>query len=222
MKIVARGTHYPLGATLTPDRRQLRASTRSTPPRSSCCFSTTPDGDPTDVIHLESATSSSGTRASNGIKAGPTVRLQGARRVPAGVGPSIQRRQAAPGSVREGRDGEISQHRQSAARLRCAARCGRGVPDTRDNTAIVPKGIVIDDAFDWQGDESPDLRLEQLVIYEVHVKGFTAHPSSGVRIPGTYLGFIEKIPHLTKLGINAVELLPVHECYVDDFLLRRD
>jgi pullulanase/glycogen debranching enzyme len=50
-----------------------------------------------------------------------------------------------------------------------------------------------------------------LFIYEVHTKGFTAHPSSRVRSPGTYLGFIEKIPHLQRLGINAVELLPVHE-----------
>jgi glycogen operon protein len=94
-------------------------------------------------------------------------------------------------------------------------------PDTRDNTTIVPKGIVIDNAFDWQGVRSPDLELEQLVIYEVHVKGFTAHPSSGVGSPGTYLGFIEKIPHLTRLGVNAVELLPVHEHYVDDFLVQK-
>jgi isoamylase len=55
----------------------------------------------------------------------------------------------------------------------------------------------------------------------VHVKGFTADPSSGVQFPGTYLGFIEKIPYLTKLGVNAVELLPVHEYYVDDFLIGR-
>jgi len=93
--------------------------------------------------------------------------------------------------------------------------------DTRDNTAIVPKAIIVDDGFDWQGVGSPDLGLEQLIIYEVHVKGFTAHPSSGVHSPGTYLGFIEKIPHLTRLGVNAVELLPVHEYYVDDFLIQR-
>jgi glycogen operon protein len=103
------------------------------------------------------------------------------------------------------------------------ARPGAGdqVPDRRDNAAIVPKGIVVDDAFDWQGVRPPNLGLEQLVIYEVHVKGFTAHPSSGVREPGTYLGFVEKIPHLTKLGVNAVELLPVHEYYVDDFLVQK-
>ena len=99
---------------------------------------------------------------------------------------------------------------------------GELVADQRDNTAVVPKAIVIDDgAFDWQGDAPPDLALEQLFIYEVHAKGFTAHPSSGVDIPGTYVGFIDKIPHLTRLGINAVELLPVHEFYVDDFLLDR-
>jgi glycogen operon protein len=95
------------------------------------------------------------------------------------------------------------------------------MPDRRDNAAIVPKGVVIDDAFDWQGVRSPGGRLEELVIYEVHVKGYTAHPSSGVSSPGTYLGFIEKIPHLTELGVNAVELLPVHEYYVDDFLIAR-
>jgi glycogen operon protein len=96
------------------------------------------------------------------------------------------------------------------------------VQDTRDTTAFAPKAIVIDDSdFDWQGDKSPDLKLEQLFIYEVHVKGFTAHPSSKVQSPGTYSGFIEKIPHLQRLGVNAVELLPVHEFYVEDGLTAR-
>jgi isoamylase len=93
--------------------------------------------------------------------------------------------------------------------------------DRRDNAAVVPKCVVVDDSFDWQGDVRPDFPLEKLVIYEVHVKGFTAHPSSAVKEPGTYLGFIEKIPYLQRLGINAVELLPVHEFYVEDFLSGR-
>jgi isoamylase len=93
--------------------------------------------------------------------------------------------------------------------------------DTRDNTAFVPKAIVIDDQFDWQGIPRPEVSLEKLVIYETHLKGFTAHPSSRVTHPGTYLGFIERISHLRDLGINAVELLPIHEFYVDDFLLNR-
>ncbi|HYK91410.1 MAG TPA: glycogen debranching protein GlgX [Acidobacteriota bacterium] len=90
--------------------------------------------------------------------------------------------------------------------------------DTRASDRIVPKSIVVDDAFDWKGDASPDIPLERLVIYEVHLKGFTAHPSSKVSNPGTYLGFVQKIPYLQRLGINAVEILPIHEFYVDDFL----
>jgi len=93
--------------------------------------------------------------------------------------------------------------------------------DTRENMHVVPKCIVVDDDFDWQGDASPNIALEKLYIYEVHLKGFTAHASSGVSRPGTYLGFIEKIPHLVELGINAVELLPIHENYTEDFLLKK-
>jgi isoamylase len=91
--------------------------------------------------------------------------------------------------------------------------------DTRDDSHLVPKAVVIDDAFDWDGDVPPAVPFEELVIYEVHLKGFTAHPSSKVTHPGTYLGFIEKIPHLVELGVNAVELLPLHDRMVGDFLV---
>jgi glycogen operon protein len=93
--------------------------------------------------------------------------------------------------------------------------------DLRDNAAQVPKGIVVDDRFDWQGVVPPDHLLDNLIIYEVHLKGFTAHPSAGVKSPGTYAGFIEKIPHLKRLGVNAVELLPIHEIFSEDFLLNK-
>ncbi len=93
--------------------------------------------------------------------------------------------------------------------------------DERDNTSVVPKCIIVDDRFDWQGDTAPDIPFEDLVIYEVHLKGFTAHPSSGVKAPGTYPGFAEKIPYLKDLGINAVEFLPLQEFYVEDFLLEK-
>jgi len=93
--------------------------------------------------------------------------------------------------------------------------------DKRDNAHIVPKSIVVDDAFDWQGDKRPDIPPERLIIYETHLKGFTAHYSSRVSNPGTYLGFIEKIPHLKKLGITAVEFLPLQEFYHEDFLLEK-
>lgn len=95
------------------------------------------------------------------------------------------------------------------------------IPDRRDNTSLMPKCLAIDNQFDWGGDRPMELPMEKLLIYEVHVKGFTAHRSSHVEHPGTYLGFIDKIPYLVDLGINAVEFLPIHEFYVDDFLLDR-
>ncbi|GAA4862427.1 glycogen debranching protein [Saccharopolyspora rosea] len=70
---------------------------------------------------------------------------------------------------------------------------------------------ILDDDFDWGADRRPGIPAEDLVIYEVHLRGFTRDPSSGVRAPGTYAGFREKIPHLARLGVNAVELLPVAE-----------
>ena len=93
--------------------------------------------------------------------------------------------------------------------------------DARDNARVLPKGIVVEDVFDWRGDVPPDIPLEKVVIYEVHLKGFTAHPSSRAGSPGTYLGFLERIPHLKALGVNAVEFLPVHQFCVEDFLSAR-
>ncbi|WP_172203870.1 glycogen debranching protein GlgX [Niveibacterium sp. COAC-50] len=93
--------------------------------------------------------------------------------------------------------------------------------DARDSSAAMPKAIVVDSHFDWGKDRPPAIPFEQMVIYEAHVKGFTADPASGVKAPGTYLGFIEKIPYLKSLGINAVELLPVHAFHAEDFLTAR-
>lgn len=65
--------------------------------------------------------------------------------------------------------------------------------------------------FDWEGDRPLNLKMEDLVIYELHVRGFTQHPSSGVEHPGTYLGLTEKLDYLKDLGVNCVELMPVNE-----------
>jgi glycogen operon protein len=70
--------------------------------------------------------------------------------------------------------------------------------------------LVFDD-FDWEDDHPLELPLEELVIYELHVRSFTAHPSAGVSAAGTFAGLVEKIPYLKKLGVNCVELMPVFE-----------
>jgi glycogen operon protein len=70
---------------------------------------------------------------------------------------------------------------------------------------------VVDHAFDWGGDRPPGTPLADSVIYEVHVRGFTRHPSAAVDEPGTFAGLIERIPYLKDLGITAVELMPVTE-----------
>jgi len=67
------------------------------------------------------------------------------------------------------------------------------------------------DDFDWEDDRPLETPITNLVIYELHVRGFTAHPSSGVRARGTFAGIVAKIPFLKELGVNCVELLPIFE-----------
>ena len=72
------------------------------------------------------------------------------------------------------------------------------------------RSVVIDlHDYDWEGDQLLRQPIQDLIIYEMHVAGFTRHASSGVKHPGTFAGVIEKIPYLKELGITAVELLPV-------------
>jgi isoamylase len=96
--------------------------------------------------------------------------------------------------------------------------------DYQDNVAFMPKCVVIDPAFDWQKDQPPRTPLEETVMYEVHVRGFTEERETIPKeIRGTYagLGSPEAIKYLQELGITAVELLPVHEHCDEGFLLDR-
>ncbi len=83
-----------------------------------------------------------------------------------------------------------------------------------DNAATAMKSVVVDpSAYDWEGDTPLKRPSTQTIIYEMHVRGFTQHPNSGVaeKIRGTYAGLIERIPYLQRLGITAIELLPVFQ-----------
>ena len=85
---------------------------------------------------------------------------------------------------------------------------------TGDNTAAAMKSVVVNSrSYDWEGDTPLRRPCSQSIIYEMHVKGFTRHPNSGVsdQARGTFRGLIEKIPYLSDLGITAVELLPIFQ-----------
>ena len=83
-----------------------------------------------------------------------------------------------------------------------------------DNTGTALKSVVVDvSAYDWEGDAPLQRPSARTIVYEMHVGGFTRHPSSGLseKTRGTFAGLIEKIPYLQGLGITAVELLPVFQ-----------
>jgi len=88
-----------------------------------------------------------------------------------------------------------------------------------DNAATAMKSVVVDPgAYDWEGDAPLRRPSAQTIVYEMHVRGFTRHPSSGVpeKTRGTFAGLIEKIPYLRDLGITAVDLLPVFQFDAQD------
>ncbi|RBP67132.1 glycogen operon protein [Brevibacterium sanguinis] len=102
-----------------------------------------------------------------------------------------------------------------------------GSPETRndaDSASHMMHGVVINPYFDWQGDRAPKTPYYQSVIYEAHVKGLTArHPEVPEEQRGTYAGVAHPaiIGHLQRLGVTAIELMPVHQFVHDDTLLQK-
>jgi isoamylase len=97
-------------------------------------------------------------------------------------------------------------------------------PDDEDDSYVVPKSVVTDDAFDWEGDRPPRVPFADTIIYETHVKGFTMrHPEVREDLRGTYAGLASEpaIEYLKELGVTAVELLPVHHICDESFLAER-
>jgi glycogen operon protein len=97
-------------------------------------------------------------------------------------------------------------------------------PDDEDDASAIPKSVVIDDAFLWEGDRRPRIPFADTIIYETHVKGFTMrHPDIREDLRGTYAGLAsdEAIAYLSDLGVTAVELLPIHHISDEAFLHER-
>ncbi|HET9740557.1 MAG TPA: alpha-amylase family glycosyl hydrolase, partial [Solirubrobacteraceae bacterium] len=98
------------------------------------------------------------------------------------------------------------------------------VMDAADDALAIPKSVVVDDRFDWEDDRRPDTPMDQTMIYETHVKGFTMrHPGVREDLRGTYAGLASEaaIEHLQSLGVTAVELLPIHHIADESFLAER-
>ncbi len=94
--------------------------------------------------------------------------------------------------------------------------------DDRDSAPYMPKSVVIDPRFDWEGDKLPRISYHRTIIYEAHVKGFTkTHPGIPEKLRGTYaaIGHPVTIQYLKELGITAIELMPVHHFVQDKFLV---
>jgi glycogen operon protein len=94
----------------------------------------------------------------------------------------------------------------------------------QDDSASVPKAVVLSDAFDWGTDSPPNITWSNTVIYEAHVRGLTMrHPDVPEELRGTYAGLAHPavIDHLKKIGVTAIELLPVHAKLVDGYLADR-
>jgi glycogen operon protein len=99
-----------------------------------------------------------------------------------------------------------------------------GQPSQLDSAGHVPLSLVIDPSYDWAGDACPRTPYADTIIYEVHVKGFTArHPDIPPEIRGTYAGLAHEAStsYLAALGVTAVELLPVHQYVPEQFLIER-
>jgi len=79
------------------------------------------------------------------------------------------------------------------------------------NNVFPHRGRLVFEDFDWEDDHALETPIEDLIVYEMHVRSFTRHPSSGSKFPGTYAAMLEKLPYLKRLGINCVELMPVYE-----------
>ncbi|MGA9858715.1 MAG: alpha-amylase family glycosyl hydrolase, partial [Solirubrobacteraceae bacterium] len=96
--------------------------------------------------------------------------------------------------------------------------------DDDDDAGAMPKSVVIDDSFDWEGDRPPQTPFADTVIYETHVKGFTmTHPEVREDLRGTYAGLASEpaLQYLKDLGVTAVELLPIHHICDESFLHER-
>ncbi|MHB1035915.1 MAG: glycogen debranching protein GlgX [Pirellulales bacterium] len=199
-----RGKSHPLGATVCPDGVGFSVFSKGCTAIELVLFDRVDDAAPARVVNLEPGRNRSYHYWHvfiPGLKAG---QLYGFR----AAGPC----EPACGRRFDGEKSLLDPYGRCVAVPAAYGRAAASRPG--DNAATAMKSVVVDSgAYDWEGDVSPRHPFSRTVIYEMHVGGFTRHPSSAVAPEkrGTYAGLIEKIPYLHDLGVTAVELLPVYQ-----------
>lgn len=217
---ISPGRFYPLGAELQKDGVNFALYSENAKEVFLLLFDR-PDADPTDIIRIDNCTRHIWHCFVQGLKAGQLYGYKVRGDYDPGRGLRFNEHKLLLDPYAKALSGKLENVDRLLFGYNPDSPEKDLARDERDNTRVMAKCLVVDDAFEWWGDAPPQIPLEKMVIYEVHLKGFTAHRSSGAAHRGTYLGFMEKIEHLLELGVNAVEFLPVHEFYTEDFLKER-
>ena len=206
---------FPLGfgAVVTPDGVNFSIYSRDATRVQLILFDSEYDEKPSNVIDLDPVHNRTGAVwhvLVCGLKAGALYlyKMDGPYNPPRGLRFNFHKYLFDP-YAKAFTNGSVFRSYNNLHQIGFSANLGGEVQDLSD----FPKCVVVDDKFDWEDDRPLNRAMGETVIYETHVKGFTASETSGVprEIAGTYKGFTQKIDYLKKLGVTAVELLPVFE-----------
>ena len=211
---VLEGNPFTLGATVTPQGINFAIFSRDATKVMLCFFENAKSAEPYAVADLNPETNRTGDiwhALIPDVKPGSLYlyRIDGPRNIHKGLRFNFSKYLLDP-YAKSLSEGSVYRHFSSIGTIESDCIY---IPDQKPaQIPLFPKCVVIDDAaFDWEGDKPINRPMNETVIYETHLKGFTASGTSKVSAPGTYKGFIEKIPYLKNLGITAVELLPIYE-----------
>lgn len=201
---IEQGKSYPLGSTVTPQGVNFSVYSKNSTKMELSLWDDKEDREPVKVIKLDpkvNRTADYWHVFIPGLKAGQMYAYRA-------YGPHKPEK----GQRFDGQKLLLDPYGKAIAIPSIYSRDAASSPGETSRTAM--KSVVVEvSSYDWKGDEPLRRSFSQTVIYELHVKGFTRHPSSGLdeEIRGTYSGLVEKIPYLKDLGVTAVELLPVFQ-----------
>ncbi len=190
-KMVTKGTYYPLGATVREDGVNFAIYSQHAAEVFLLLFEKA-DGDPTDIIRLENCTKYIWHCFVKGVKDGQLYGYKVRGEYKPHIGLRFNEQKLLLDPYAKAITHKFINKDNLLLAYEPLSDARDLTPDLRDNAAFVPKSIIVDDRFDWQKDVHPDVPLEKLFIYEIHVKGFTAHSSSAVQHRGRIWGSLKR------------------------------